>query len=95
MGTTTLAFYAMLQLAATNDLIANRSSVSVVTITHIFQVLVIVVPPLAGYVAYRLMKGLQASGAEHFATVPFDAVLHPKQYANSPEERASEESPAG
>ena len=30
---------------------------------------------------YRLMKGLQVSRAERFATVPLEAVLHPKRYA--------------
>ncbi|HJP64803.1 MAG TPA: cytochrome bc complex cytochrome b subunit [Actinomycetota bacterium] len=80
MGATTLAFYVMLQLAASNDLIANKLSISVASITRFFQAVVILVPPLVGYVTYRLMKGLQVSQAERFATVPLEAVLHPKRY---------------
>jgi len=91
LGMTTLTFYVVLQVAASNDLIANKLAISVATITRVFQVLIIVLPPLVGYVTYRLMKGLQVSGAERFATVPLDAVLHPKRYDGAPEEEASEE----
>jgi ubiquinol-cytochrome c reductase cytochrome b subunit len=80
-GVTTLAFYVMLQLSASNDLLANKLRVSVASITRTFQVLVIVLPPIVGYVTYRLMKALQVSRAEHFSTVPLDAVLHPGRHA--------------
>ena len=104
LGMTTLTFYVVLQVAASNDLMANKLAVSVANITRVFQVLVIVLPPLVGYVTYRLMKGLQASRAERFATVPLEAVLHPKRYEGDgaaeeeqeekATEEASEESPA-
>ncbi|MFP5316723.1 MAG: cytochrome b [Acidimicrobiia bacterium] len=80
MGVTTLAFYVILQLSASNDLIAHHANMSVQTITRIFQVVVIAVPPLLGYLTYRLMKGLQVSGAERFSTTPLDAMVHPKKY---------------
>jgi ubiquinol-cytochrome c reductase cytochrome b subunit len=92
LGMTTLTFYVVLQVAASNDLIANKLAASVATITRVFQVLIIVLPPLVGYLTYRLMKGFQVSRAERFSTVPLDAVLHPKRYDNgAPEEEPSEE----
>ncbi|MCA1672699.1 MAG: hypothetical protein LC799_11015, partial [Actinobacteria bacterium] len=69
----------------------NKLAASVATITRVFQVLIIVLPPLFGYLTYRLMKGLQVSRSEHFSTVPLDAVLHPKRYDGAAEEGASEE----
>ncbi len=80
LGVTTLTFYVMLQLAASNDLIALWLGVSVATVTWIFRIGVLVLPPLSGYCAYRLMKGLQVSRAKRFATVPLDAVLHPQRH---------------
>jgi ubiquinol-cytochrome c reductase cytochrome b subunit len=96
MGMMTLAFYVVLQVSASNDLIAHEFGVSVANVTRVFQVMVIVLPPIVGYVTYRLMKGLQVSRAERFGTVPLEAVLHPKRYdgAAPEKERASEESPA-
>ena len=105
LGVTTLAFYVVLQVAASNDLIAHELRVSVASITRFFQVAVIVLPPLLGYLTYRLMKGLQVSREERFATVPAEAVLRPGRYASDGEEaekeekedkeRASEDAPAG
>ena len=86
LGMTTLVFYVVLQVSASNDLIANKVDMSVVTITRIFQVLVFVLPPIIGYITYRLMKGLQVSRAEKFTTTPLDAVIHPKKYATVPAE---------
>jgi ubiquinol-cytochrome c reductase cytochrome b subunit len=86
MGVTTLTFYVVLQVAAANDLLANKLRVSVAAVTRLFQVLVIVLPPLVGYVTYRLVKGLQASRAERFSTVPLDAVLRPGRYAAASQE---------
>ncbi len=90
LGVTTLAFYVVLQLAASNDLIALWLGVSVATITWIFRITVLVLPPLVGYCAYRLMKGLQVSRAERFSTVPLDAVLHAKRYEAAPEHEGAE-----
>jgi ubiquinol-cytochrome c reductase cytochrome b subunit len=85
MGAAGLTFVVTLQLAASNDLLAKWLDASVATITWIFRVGVLVVPPAVGYVAYRLAKGLQVSRAERFGTVPLDAVLHPKRYRPSTE----------
>jgi ubiquinol-cytochrome c reductase cytochrome b subunit len=95
LGVTTLTFYVILQISASNDLIAHKMAISVASITKFFQVVVIVVPPLVGWVTYRLMKALQVSRAERFATVPADAVLHPKRYQPGPDgEGPEEEKPA-
>jgi ubiquinol-cytochrome c reductase cytochrome b subunit len=91
MGMTTLAFYVMLQVAASNDLIATWTNISVASITRVFQYGTIIVPPLVGYLTYRLMKALQVSREEHFATVPLDAVLHPNRYDSEPKGAESEE----
>ena len=91
LGTMTLTFYVLLQVAASNDLIANLLEVSVGTITWFFRIAVLVVPPLVGYVTYRLMKALKVSGAERFSTVPLHAVLHPDRDGDRSEETSDRE----
>ena len=91
LGTMTLSFYIVLQLAASNDLIASQLDVSVGTITWIFRIAVLVLPPIVGYMTYRLMKGLKVSGAERFSTVPLQAVLHPDGDSSATEERRERE----
>ena len=76
-GVTALSFFVLLQLAASNDLLAHWFYASVATITWIFRIAVPVVPPLLGWFTYRLMVALQASGAERFAEMPLQAVLRP------------------
>lgn len=63
IGAGALAFYAILQLAASNDLVAQKFELSVETVTWFFRLAVLVVPPLAGWVTLRLMKRLKGSGA--------------------------------
>ncbi len=94
LGMMTLTFYVVLQVAASNDLIANKLAASVATITRVFQVLVIVAPPLVGYVTYRLMKGLQVSRAERFSTVPLEAMLHPKRYNGASDDASEDKEPS-
>ncbi len=94
MGVTTLTFYVVLQASASNDLIAHELAVSVASVTRFFQYAVIVVPPLVGWLTYRLMKALQVSRAERLTMVPADAVLHPKRYATPPEEEEAADEPA-
>ncbi len=94
LGTMTLTFYVLLQLAASNDLVANQLRVSVGTITWIFRIAVLVLPPVVGYITYRLMKGLKVSGAERFATVPLQAVLHPGGDGAVSEEKSEREEQA-
>jgi ubiquinol-cytochrome c reductase cytochrome b subunit len=72
-----LTFVAVLQLAASNDLLANWLYASVATITWTARIVVLALPPILGYLTYRLMKALQASGAERLRDVPLHEVLHP------------------
>jgi ubiquinol-cytochrome c reductase cytochrome b subunit len=74
LGAATLAFYTAMFFAASIDLLAKWLRVSVHTMLFIFQVLVIVSPIVAGWVTYRLMKALQASGADRFGHMPLSAL---------------------
>jgi len=76
-GVTALSFVVLLQVAASNDLLAHGFDASVATITWIFRIVVPVVPPLLGWFTYRLMTALRASGAERFAEMPLRAVMRP------------------
>jgi len=79
LGAATLTFYTVLFFAASNDLIAKLLEVRVETVTTIYRILVLGLPPVVGYVVFRLMKGLLASGAERFTQMPLSAVLHPRR----------------
>jgi ubiquinol-cytochrome c reductase cytochrome b subunit len=70
IGTAALAFYAILQLAASNDLIALKLQVSVETVTWFFRIAVLVVPPVLGWLMYKLMTRFKASGARRLVDVP-------------------------
>ena len=74
LGVATLSFYLVLFLAAGNDLIARWLDVPVVSVTWAFRIGVLVVPPLAGWVTYRLMKGLKLSGVDSFLHMPLRAI---------------------
>jgi ubiquinol-cytochrome c reductase cytochrome b subunit len=74
LGGVTLTFYIVLFVAASNDLIAKWLKISVLTTTTVFQVLLIVLPPIVGYFVYRLMKALQLSGVERFSEMPARAL---------------------
>ena len=79
LGAATLTFYTVLFFAASNDLIAKLLEVRVETVTAIYRILVLGLPPVVGYVVFRLMKGLLASGADRFTQMPLSAVLHPRR----------------
>ena len=74
LGAATLSFYTMLFFAASNDLVATWLEVPVETVTAIYRVLTLALPPVVGYVTYRLMKALAASGAERFSQMPLGAL---------------------
>ncbi|MGH9166342.1 MAG: cytochrome bc1 complex cytochrome b subunit [Acidimicrobiia bacterium] len=74
LGMTTLAFYVVLHLAASNDLIAKRFGLDVNAVTLFFQVALLVLPPLIGYATYRLMRGLARSGADRLSEMPLSAL---------------------
>jgi ubiquinol-cytochrome c reductase cytochrome b subunit len=74
VGATTLAFYAVMFVAASNDLIAKWLTISVLATTWAFRVLLFVVPPVVGYATYRVMKALAASGVARFSEMPLSAL---------------------
>ena len=74
LGITTLTFYVILHFAASNDLVAVFLNVSVEAVTNAYRILLFVLPPVAGYVTYRLMKALALSRAERFTEMPFGAL---------------------
>jgi len=77
LGVATLAFYAILFLSATNDLIARWLSASVERITMIFRSLLLLVPPIAAYITYRICRGLARAGEETALThAPWSAFRH-------------------
>jgi ubiquinol-cytochrome c reductase cytochrome b subunit len=73
-GAGALAFYSVLFLAASNDLIAKWLAVPVDVVTWAYRVLVIVLPPVVAYVTYRFMKGLKQSGVDRFSHMPLSAL---------------------
>jgi ubiquinol-cytochrome c reductase cytochrome b subunit len=78
VGVTGFTFVVLMQLAASNDLVANWLYASVATITWTYRVVVLALPPVIGYLTYRLMKALQLSGAERFGTLPLRALVRPE-----------------
>jgi ubiquinol-cytochrome c reductase cytochrome b subunit len=73
LGAATLAFYTLLFVAASNDVLATMLGVNVELISWIFRVLVIVVPPVVAWFTNRLMRALQSSGVG-LAHLPVDAL---------------------
>jgi ubiquinol-cytochrome c reductase cytochrome b subunit len=85
LGMATLTFYAVLLLAASNDLIAKWFLVSVESVTWVFRVLLFLLPPLVGWGTHRLAKALLASGADRLTHMPLSALTG----AGSSSERSS------
>ena len=63
-GTTTLAFYTVMFFASSADLLAKWFLIPVLPLVVVFQVLLVVLPPVVGILTFWLMKALAASGAE-------------------------------
>jgi hypothetical protein len=70
LGVATLAFYTVLTLAAATDVTATTFGVSVNGVVQSFRALAILAPPIAGFVAYRLCKELQARDIARGIPVP-------------------------
>jgi len=54
IGLAALSFFMVLFIAGSNDVIASRFQLSVNAVTYTLRVLVLIVPPLVGAVAYRI-----------------------------------------
>lgn len=59
LGVATLTFYTILGLAAADDVLAVALGLSMNAILNAFRVMLLVVPPIAGLLAFRLCKELQ------------------------------------
>ncbi len=82
LGAATLTFYVVIHFAASNDLIAKWLVVPVETVTWWFRVLTFALPLIVGYVVYRLMRALAASGADRLVHMPLGALTGRPQPAN-------------
>jgi ubiquinol-cytochrome c reductase cytochrome b subunit len=93
LGAATLTFYGILFIAASNDLIAKLFKVPVAGVTWAFRILVLVLPPLVGFVMYRFMRGAVLIGAESLLEVPISAVVRsqPPPDGKGPHEKESQE----
>jgi len=85
LGVAALAFYVVLFLGGSNDLIAKWFGVPVETITWVLRIGVIVSPVVAGFVAYWFMSAYRRSGASQFTKVPLVYFRHPRR---APQPRA-------
>ena len=80
IGAAALTFYSVLQLAASNDLLALNLGVPVQAVTWFFRVAVLVLPPLVGWMMLRLMRRLKRSGARRLVDVPVaQGAAHPHE----------------
>ncbi|UFS99517.1 cytochrome b [Nocardia huaxiensis] len=61
IGSMAIAFYLVLTLACVNDIIALQFSISLNATTWFFRIALLIVPPIAYFVAYRFCIGLQRS----------------------------------
>ena len=74
LGAAALTFYVVLFTAASNDLLAHWFALDIETVTRVFRVLVLVMPPIVGYVTLRLCRALQGAGDVRLTHLPFSAL---------------------
>jgi ubiquinol-cytochrome c reductase cytochrome b subunit len=67
LGMMALSFYLVLLLSGGNDVIADKFDISLNAMTWIGRIGLLVVPPVAYYVAYRIALGLQQHDREVLA----------------------------
>jgi len=60
LGVATLAFYSVLTLSASTDVTSTTFGLSVNAVLRSFRALALLAPPIAGFVAYKLCRELQA-----------------------------------
>ncbi|MFF0490688.1 cytochrome bc complex cytochrome b subunit [Nocardia sp. NPDC004068] len=61
IGAMAIAFYLVLTLACVNDIVAYKFDISLNATTWFFRIALLVAPPLAYFLAYRMCLGLQRS----------------------------------
>jgi ubiquinol-cytochrome c reductase cytochrome b subunit len=75
IGAGALAFYFLLFLAGSNDVLAKLTKVPVSTITSVLRILVLALPIVVGVVVHRLMAAWKGTGEDSFLRVPLRAVV--------------------
>lgn len=75
LGAVTLAFYSMLGIAASNDIVAAYLNVDVSDVTNTFRWLLLIVPAVTGLLTYAVLNGLARSRASSIATLPARALF--------------------
>jgi ubiquinol-cytochrome c reductase cytochrome b subunit len=58
LGVSTLTFYTILFMAGGTDVLASTFGLSFNTLVHLFQTLLLILPPILGYLTWRLLKEL-------------------------------------
>jgi ubiquinol-cytochrome c reductase cytochrome b subunit len=89
-GVAALIFYGILFLAGSNDIIADLFAFPVNTVTWVMRIAVLVLPVVAGFLAYRFMWGLKRTEAESFMEVPLRELVA-RAGRRSPDGRARRE----
>ena len=56
IGVGAIAFYGVLLIAGSDDILALVTDTSIVTVVWVFRVLVLALPPIAGWVTWRILK---------------------------------------
>ena len=74
MGAATIAFYLVLFVAGSNDLLSKWFRVPVEWLTLGFRILLFAAPLAVGLLVHRLMAALKASRAERLSQMPFSAL---------------------
>jgi ubiquinol-cytochrome c reductase cytochrome b subunit len=67
LGAMAIAFYVVLVISGSNDVVAEKLDISLNAMTWIGRIGVLIAPPLAYYVAYRICLGLQQHDREVLA----------------------------
>jgi len=78
LGAATLTFYGVLFAAASNDLLAHWFALDIETVTTVFRVLSLVLPPIVGYVTLRVCRGLRNAGDVRLLQMPVSAMRTPR-----------------
>lgn len=75
VGATAFAFYSLLLVAGSNDIVAKIFRVSVSGVTWVLRILVVVVPGVVGATFYVWLRALRRAGADSVLHVPGPAFL--------------------
>ncbi len=63
LGVSTITFYVVLFLAGGTDVLASTFGLSFQTLVHLFQTMLLVLPPLFGFLTWRILKELSGQHA--------------------------------